>query len=606
MPTGSEPTQRQIDAYEAERRKGVPQGQAAARAGLSAAWASRFEKARGPVDRSGHVVPKEALLLLDDFEAFRSAYLGHVSKPWMIEAANTVRRLLDTPDPEFLIINCPPGAGKSTLLQDLFIWLLTRDRSMRTIYGADTEQNAKKATGLIQWFFETQAPPIASDSDIERKQAVQATRVLSHDFGAFKGEDIWTRGEFTILGKAATKEASVTAFGRGGGVMGNRAELVGWDDLVTEEITRSPAAHERLCEDWDGGLGESRLEPDKRGLAFLVGQRIGPRDLFKYNLDKQYTEIIDGEDYQQKSYTHIVFPAHFDDICIGVHERRIARSWPMGCLLDADRLPWGGAKGLGAKKYNSPRAYDIQYQQQDGTADGALIENSWIFGGTDTEGYDRPGCLDRERDIGQVPKGWTGQSLSMVTVDPSATNYWGIQWWLSSPELNASALMRMIDRKMQANQFLDYDGERFSGVLEDLYQESVAAGRPITHVVVEINAAQRYLLTTHAAKKWQRARTVAIRAHTTTRNKNDPTLGLSIMVEPFRSGRVNLPYGSHTARIMTAEYAKQFTGHSDRDDQKMSSWFHFLQVHELSPRSKPLPNLNRPSWLQGTMRRRSA
>lgn len=600
MPTGSEPTPLQVTDYDAFRRQGLSQQQASARVGLSSAWASRHEKARGPVAYTPVTPPPEAALLLDDFEGFRAAYVGHVSKPWMVEAADTVRRLLASPDPEFLVINCPPSVGKSTLLQDVFLWLLVRDRTLRTIYGADTETNATKATALIKSYLEAQVPPQANPMLVAKQQEIQATRVLSHDFGAFfDGTMLERRNEFSILGSASTKEASVTAYGYNSGVMGNRAELVGWDDLVTEDVTRSPTANATLCEKWDGGLGESRLEPFSTGLLFLVGQRIGPRDLYRYNLDKRYTEIIDGEEIDDvHQYTHIVFKAHFDDLCVGVHESGVARSWPMGCLLDADRLPWGTAKGLGAKKRNSPRAYDIQYQQNDGNADGALIENAWIFGGTDSEGVDRPGCLDRERDISEVPKGWNGNLLSMVTVDPSATNYWGIQWWLSSPELNASALMRMIDKKMQANQFLDYDGELFSGVLEDLWQESVRVGKPITNVVVEINAAQRYLLTTHAAKKWMRARTVSITSHTTSRNKNDPALGLSIMIEPFRSGRVNLPYGSHLSRIMTAEYAKQFTGHADRDDQKMSSWFHFLQVHNLAPRTKPLPTLSRPSWLR--------
>lgn len=603
MPTGSEPTAEQVATYDGLRARGRSQRQAASEVGLSAAWASRRDASRSAEAWVPVVPSAEAQLLLDDFEAFRAAYLGHVSKAWMVEAADTVRRLLASPQPEFLVINIAPGCGKSTFLQDLFTWLLCRDRSIRTIYGADTEDNAKKATGLIQSFFEAQSPVPSSDALVAAGQAVKPTRVLADDFGSFKGDGLWTRGAFDILGKAAVKEPSVTAFGRGGGVMGNRAELVGWDDLVTEEITRSATANERLAEDWDGGLGESRLEPFGNGLAFLVGQRIGPRDLFRYNLDKRYVEIIDGEEVEHASYTHIVFPAHFDDICIGVHDKTVARSWPMGCLLDADRLPWGGPKGLAAKKRNSPRAYEVQYQQQEGTGSNALIENAWIFGGVDSEGVDRPGCLNRGRLLGEVPKDWDASCTSMVTVDPSGTQYWAIEWWLSNPGLNASALMRLHNRKMQSNQLLDWDGEHFTGLLEDLWHESVAVNRPITNVVVEINAAQRYLLTTHAVKKWREARKVAITPHTTARNKSDPELGLPILVEPFRQGWFDLPYGDVASRAQTVELANQLCSYSDRDDLKMACWFHRLWFYQLIRRTKALPTLPRPSWLSGSPRK---
>lgn len=540
---------------------------------------------------------------LDDFGLFRETYLCHVAKAWMSEAADTVVRLLATPSPEFLVINCPPGAGKSSFLQDLFTWLVVRDRRLRCMYGADTQQNATKATRLIRSYLEAVVPPRANPRLAAIGEAVQSTRTLAQDFGVFKPADrggLWQADAFTVAyddgGSQAVKEATVTAYGRAGGTLGNRAECVGWDDLQTEQIHRSPTQQQTLNDDWDGGMAESRVEPTDQGLMFLVGQRIGPRDIYAYNRAKTVTEFVDGKEVDRQMYERIEFPAHFDDICVGVHEHGVARSWPHGCLLDAERLPWYGPKGLKAKKENSPRAYATQYQQQDGSDDDALIHRSWVYGGHDGEGVERPGCLNRRRRLGEKPREWEGHRLvSMATIDPSGTKFWAVQWWLLNHTIGARALMGLIDKRMEANQLLDWTGEKFTGVLEDLHHRSVAAGLPITHYVFEINAFGRHFNTTYAPREWRKVRKVAMLPHTTGRNKNDPDLGLSSLVEPYRAGKVDLPYDDVASRAATDILADQLTGYHDRDDQLMAAWFAELYFHRLdAPRA--LPNLPRPSW----------
>lgn len=606
MPKGEEVGLEKIEAYESLRAKGWSQGEAALSVGLSQAWASRHERSRPSRLWAGVEPSAEVLAILEDFALWRACYLGHTTKPWMVEAALVVKRLLATDSPEMLVMNMPPGAGKSTFVQDLIVWLLVQDRGLRAIFGADTKTNAEKATGLMQDYFEAQVPVLQPQRLIDAGQATVASRVLAHDFGAFRpasaSDGRWTREAFDIVGKAPVKEASVTAYGYDSGVLGNRAELVCWDDLVTEKITRNETSAAKLVEEWDGGLGESRLEPFSNGLLVLFGQRIGPRDLYRHCLEQLATEWFEGKEVELPKYTHITYPAHFDHLCTAktdpkAHDPAIARSWPHGCLLDADRLPWVGKKGLGTKKRNSPRTYEIQFQQQDGTAEGALIENEWIYGGADSEGLPRPGCLNRNRVLGQVPASWPNRLLSLATVDPSGTQYWAVQWWVVSHELNARALMRLFDRKMSADHLLDWNGDRFTGLLEELWQESVRVGQPITHVVVEINAGQRYLIQTNTARKWRELRRVVIVPHTTSRNKLDPELGLNILKEPFRSGWVDLPYGDVAARGQVDLLAKQLTNLSDRDDQKMGCWFMELWMHKLRPRRNDTPRLPRPSWL---------
>ncbi len=597
MPTGSEPDTAAVAAFVRLRRDGVPQGEAARAVGLSAAWGSRFEKSehgRLALSAASSSPPPG---ILNNFGSFRSTYLGHVEKAWMSEAADTVRRLLATPDPEYVVLNCPQGAGKTGFLIDLMTWLIVANRRLRCLFGADTKENASKGTGLIQSYLETQVP-VWSDPDlVALGEATAATRVLAHDFGAFKGDGIWQRNQFLVDfadgGGQSNKEATVTAFGTAG-VMGNRFELVGWDDLVTEEVTRSPTQNDKLCEDWDGGLGESRVEKRGHSLLLLVGQRIGPRDLYKYNLDKVRVEYVDGKETERKMYTHIRFPAHDEDLCVGVHEKGVARSWPYGCLLDAQRITWSDCA---TKMRNSPRAFEIQWQQRDGTLDGSIIENAWVYGGADSEGIDRPGCLNRQRDLKQVPKDWRSPLLSAITVDPSPTQFWAVQAWLRNKSINASALMQLVDKKMTSDRLLDYDGERFSGVLEDFYQASVLYGHPVTHVIFEFNAAQRWFKDNRATKEWKKARNIAIVPHTTTKLKNDPDLGLPILVDPIRSGRYDFPYADRMSRIATDVLAQQLTGNHVRNDQQMAAYFFELHCYRLTPRTKETPRLPRPSWL---------
>lgn len=597
--------------YERLRAMGVNRSEACRRVGVSAAWGSKHDVGRTykqvlpPARLSADFDPD----VLEDFGLFRETYLSHVRKPWMDEAAATVWRLIHTPDPEFMVINCPPGAGKSSFLQDLVTWLIVKDRRNRCLYGADTRANATRATRLIQSYLEAVEPPFARPELVGRGEAVQSVRTLAADFGAFKPDSerggLWRQDEFRVEfndgGSQAVKEPTLLALGKDSGVMGNRFEACCWDDLVTEDVTRSAAQNEKLREEWDGGLGESRVEPGDSGLMFLVGQRIGPQDLYRYNLDKNVTEWIDGREVDRKMYTHICFPAHFDELCVDAHGKDQARAWPMGCLLDPARLPWYGSKGLKAKKENSPRAYAVQYQQQDGNSDDALIQHAYVWGGKDSEGVERPGCLNRSRVLGQLPHGWDSHQLvSVVTVDPSPTQYWAVQWWVMNHTINARALMGLIDRKMTSNQVLNMHlnpggSPTFSGVLEDLYWTAKQAHLGFSHVIFEINAAQRWFTTSAEGREWKKARGVVVQDHTTSRNKNDPALGLASLVEPYASGAVDLPYGDLSSRIATETLARQLTQTFDRDDQKMANWFMELFFHRLKA-PKSLPLLPRPSW----------
>jgi hypothetical protein len=93
-------------------------------------------------------------------------------------------------------------------------------------------------------------------------------------------------------------------------------------------------------------------------------------------------------------------------------------------LLDEVRLPFSE---LEAKRQEDPRKYRILYQQQDVDRAGALIDEAWITGGTDREGFVVPGCLDEDRGFLEWPDVDPNEAIDHVCVDPSAGEWWAIE-----------------------------------------------------------------------------------------------------------------------------------------------------------------------------------
>src|SRR2546430_9256140 len=74
-------------------------------------------RAREPADDTAPPKREEELCpqarkALDDFTYFRARYLGRRHTPWQEMAAHQMREWLESPDEEFVVVNCPPASGK--------------------------------------------------------------------------------------------------------------------------------------------------------------------------------------------------------------------------------------------------------------------------------------------------------------------------------------------------------------------------------------------------------------------------------------------------------------------------------------------------------------
>lgn len=581
-------------AYRFERGDQSSEGlEAAAKLGISIVAGNLVTQPLSP----------EAKEALDNFALFRRRYFGRESTPWQERAAYEMLRSCESGDREYIVMNEPPGSGKSTLFtHDVLVWLIVRNRSLRIMIGSRTERQARQYVARIKRTLERDAPARASADDLEEGIAFDAVACLQDDYGAFRPEgrsELW-RAEGLVVRQvdgvsADDKEPTVSAWGQDSGFLGGRFDLVVWDDLVDRKNSKTRESREQMREWWDAEA-ETRLEP--RGTLLLQGQRITTEDLYRYCLDK---ENLDGT----ARYRHVVYRAHDDDMCTGEHDS-ITRAWPESCLLDPWRLPW---RELEAKKHNNPRAFEVQYQQRDGDVPGGLAEMEWIQGGIDSDGYNAPGCLDKDRTILDPPVHLIDREhWSFLSVDPSPTEFWGVIWWLYDPDTESYNIIDVHRRRMNPEQFItwDYRSQQFSGLLVGMQQDAARLGIPLTHGIFETNAAQRWFLSTPHVQQHMATTGFTWMPHGTYANKNDPKYGLESIGDLYRQGRIRIPWSGIATRNRMSIIIDEVTRYPDYDtnDTAMSTWFAKLGVeNNYTPRNQRVYRQSRPSWMRPAARR---
>ena len=188
--------------------------------------------------------------------------------------------------------------------------------------------------------------------------------------------------------------------------------------------------------------------------------------------------------------------------------------------------------------------------------------------------------------MGVVPGDLTGQMLSYVTADPSPTKFWSIQWWVYHVGSEQRFLIDHARKSMSANDFITnvIGTDVYQGLLQDWHTASVAQGAPITHVIVERNAAQRWLIYSTVAVAWARARRVTFVAHDTYANKTDPKLGVQALIPPvYRYGLARLPAGDQLSKGRSMAIVNEVTRYpeSSTTDCVMSQWFGEVNLQPL-------------------------
>lgn len=587
---------------------------------------------------------------LEDFGRFRYRFFGRKSSPWAEEAANIVIQKLATPYKEYGVINAPPGVGKSTLFTiDIPAWVTCRSRSIRGWLGSSTQVLANFYTGRLRSCFTRTVPQEATDEDRILNLSVDAESTLIADYGLFRPDPAlgapWSVRNFTVqqlgLTPVSEKESTWAAFGKDAGFLGYRTKFIIWDDLFRREDMLGLNRVEKLLKffDWYDDEAETRLEPG--GLLLLQGQRLGPEDIYNYCKNKR--TYIDEEDIRlfeiegeepptEHKYFQIVYKAHYDEHCqvnatdadgnllfddktrARMHSRLADPHDPANpghgrCLLDPARLPYRELKPI----MNKPRSnYRIVYQQEDIIPEDALVPDFFIDGG-EYDGQHYEGCWDEGRLPGQIPQialepPKRSQVLSVITADPSPTRFWAIQWWIYVQLPNEERLMGrryLIDQvftPMGADDMLDYDtdAQDWTGLLVEWSERSKALSIPISHVIFEVNAAQKFVSQYKWFKRWFSNNGIKFKSHHTHLNKLDPKLGVYTIRSHYEAGRVRLP-GTREGRLVAEPLYLQVTRYPEAlyDDCVMAHWFLEFQLQFLVKKQLVRRSVytDMPSWV---------
>lgn len=579
---------------------------------------------RAPGPKTHKQMSEDARHCLECFPCFRLRYMGHPSTPWQAQAALKMVALMATPHKEFVVINCPPGAGKSTLMTDFILWILARNRATRVMYGSRTQRQATQYTGRVRRALERTTPHKPNEDDIRKGLAVDPVSTPSKDYGRFKpmNNELWRMEEFVVAQPGDVlvedKEPSMAAYGFDSGYLGGRFDLVIWDDLSDSKNLRTAESRERLKQDYRD-MAETRLEPG--GALFLIGQRLSADDIYRFALDipaidfdefgdeddddgdglaqLDVREADDGKTIPRK-YHHIIYPAHDESKCAEGTHKLTAPAWPEGCLLDPRRLPW---RDLAPLQAHDRGRFLTVYQQEDTNPAQALVNPMWINGGRDPQtGEVFFGCKDNERGLWEIPAGLSGQTFGYITADPSPSKYWSVQAWVYHIDSEQRFLVDHRRQEMTAPDFLEFnlDTHQHTGLLVDWQRQFRKMGVNLSHVIVEQNAAQKFLLQYHFVRRWASDNQVAIVGHNTTNNKTDATYGIQATLPTvYHFAKVRLPYRDRDAQHASLKLIHEVTRwpQSQTEDCVLSQWFGEYNIPRFFHKAAKVYQMPRPAYL---------
>ena len=436
------------------------------------------------------------------------------------------------------------------------------------------------------------------------------------------------------------KESTVAALSQEMGFLGGRFDMNLWDDLCDKNDSKTADQRESLSE-WWFAEAESRCEPG--GLVALVGTRFGKFDLYRHCREMTYQteddvdealldevtsayteaelqqvredlekELVDkhGANYSElatpsvekgmrrsrRIYRYFKFPAHDETTC--ENPTSLKNTDHVKCILDPKRFSW---RHLAKVSAQNPGKFRLTYQQEDESTSENLVQKIWLTGGVDESNVHYPGCYDYGRKLQQIPDDLDpANCFSIATLDPSAQNWWSVQWWIYDTVSDQDYLIDLVRSRLTAGGFLDYDIKKrqFAGVAQDWQMRSKHMDWPISLWIIEQNAAQRYLFQHRWVNEWMKSHSTTIKGHQTHNNRADPELGVEASLPGrFRLGKVNLPFDQDHlyTRVTVNEFARELIEYPDgqTDDMVMGYWF-FDFNRLLLPDSMRVSRANNP------------
>jgi hypothetical protein len=625
---GSLITDAQKNHYFSLRAQGWGFTKASREAGFSVRTAKRLEgityeekdAALGPIPFSDwEDVDLEAMYDLTG-QKFCQRYFGMTLSPWQMKFWQELEEAWISEGREFQVVNVGPGLGKSTVLVGFGAKVTVWNRDLRGLFISRASTLAIRNTMRLRRALERTSP------------FTDAETTLAQSFGLFRPKgrgEVWNRQEFIVEQMDGSpieeKEPTWSAFGFDSDWLGNRLDLGFGDDLDSTRHLKNMEIVETNRTIFDNEL-EPRIDPPQLiradgvkvgGLMCIAQQRLSPMDFSAHALSKvvepSEDDYEEGEQVPEKlpKYTRVIYKVHYDEKCEGrKSHRKDSPSWPDGCLLDPRRMSWMDIQQV-RRGGDGERTFQVVYQQQDMTSQDALVQQIWVDGGRDANGQIFIGCWDDDRDLWELPKDREGHrtlggdTIGVITCDPSVSNYWAVEGWVYHPGSEQRFLLDIHRARMEAPDFLEWSWSQncFTGVLEDWYQNFTRAGAKLDYVIVEQNAAHRYMLQYDFFHRWMRLRGVQLIGHSTQRNKLDPDYGVQMLGPVWRDGKVRLPgkrSGSGEARYHAGRLVGEVIRYpnSTTTDCVMAQWFLEANLTKIfAPGGLETQTQWRPSWV---------
>lgn len=550
---------------------------------------------------------KDARRALEDFHFFREKGLGRTSPPWATEVANLLLADYRSPEDEYVVVNAPPGVGKTTLItHDFICWVIALERALGQQSSILLGHRAwSKATWYVN----------------RLRMTLSHNPTLIRWYGRFRSLDkmaSWSAEQLVVepldWKERTEKEPTVTAGSYDASLLSGRFKIVIWDDLIDKVNSDTAEQREKLVE-WNNHMSESRLNAG--GLYVISNARYGPEDLSYTVTQEVDIEEVDEETGNPRPlFKRYLYKAHYPETCDGENH---TGPYPNGCLLDPSLVTW---KRIRRQMSRSEQAFLLIYQQEDLDKIGGLAQKTWFTGGRDETGGISPGCFDYERSFGQLlyPLGSTATQagrvplVSAVSLDPSSSKYWGIGHWLGYED-HEHVLYRGARKRLAAPDILYIDELNpgsYVGILEEWWQASLSEGVPFTYLIVEVNAAQKWMLQYPFFTRWAGAREVSIIPHTTTINKTDRDRGVEMNRDLYRFGKCHLPMKGYEEELFSEQFRREACAWPDGQfsDLVMMHWFFTNRMDQLiaaetiwpsDGEARQLPawaNVQIPAWAQ--------
>ena len=443
-----------------------------------------------------------------------------------------------------VLVLTPPRHGKSEVVIRFAGWIIVMYPNIQILWIAANKDLAGQMTSKLKGTF-------------EYNRELRETFLPPGKKYGDKGCTNWSKAEFTLYTRTdhTLKSPTFTGLGSTSTVAGRDADFIGVDDL--EE--RKTVATKELREKSRTKHAEIMERQEEHTGVVTIGSRQHTDDIPNHLMEQ------DGDD----TWEILVYPAHDDTSC---QEDPDVYEGHTDCMLmpEVRSYKWLMAMESEAIALGLPGRFPLRYQQEPVPEEGTVFDMAII----------KDKCLDRSRGLGM---GELPPMRLIAGLDPAARGTQVAFLWGWDGET-----LYMIDYEPQTGrEKAGADGAmRIMGKYDDLYE--------LKHWIHEDNSGQ--IDAWELIEKYRKMkveRNLIIKPHTTGMNKHDPESGVTSMSSWYHSGKINLPYGTPSARRKTKELMKQLQnwtsdGFSKRGktDIKMAHWLPFPTITRWSKENR--------------------